>query len=200
MAVKNVKGSPLAGLPRMSVAALAADTKDEYTFGEVIELIDSAVSVSYNVSSSEVPYYASDKKVASDYTQSPTGSIGYSGDTYELSKLLYGMIDDGGALLDNMGRAPEISVIAQIKTLDGWAIWHITKATAARDDVPVTTKRESITYTDTTATLSCLASTYFNTYRRVFDSNNPALAGKTADEVFDAILADPMTKFDGVDV
>lgn len=200
MAVKNIKTMPYVGFERLAIATLTADSKEAYTFGEVLEFVDGAVSMSFNVSASENAFYASNKKVASDFTYTPTGSIAYAGDNYEIDKALFGKKDAGGAVIENLGAAPEVAVIGLMNTNDGWVIRHITKATAAKDDVAVTTKGESVTFTNPTATLSCMASTFFNTYTRDFYSTNPALEGKTANEVFDALLEDPTTTFEAVGV
>lgn len=195
MAIKNIKTAPYVGFERVAIAGLATDTKEEYAFSDVIEIVDGAVSMSFNITASENSFFSSNKKTASDFTYTPTGSIAYAGDSFEIDKLLFGKKELNGAVIENLGAAPEISVLGLMNTGDGWVIRHITKATAAKDDVTVSTKGESVTFTNPSATLSCMASTYFNAYTRDFYSANPAFEGKTAKEVFDALLADPMTAY-----
>lgn len=199
MATKNIKTMPYVGFERLVVGRVDSDTKEGYSAStEVAEFVDGAVSMSFNISASETAFYSSNKKTASDYTFSPTASIAYAGDNYEIDKILFGKVEDGGAVKENLGTAPECFAIGLMNTANGWVIRQILKFTAAKDDVAVTTKGESVTFTNPSASLSCLASTYFNSYTRDFYSDNPAFEGMTANEVFDALVAEPSKKFDTV--
>ena len=190
MATKNIKTMPYVGFERLVVGRVDSDTKEGYSAStEVAEFVDGAVSMSFNISASETAFYSSNKK---------TASIAYAGDNYEIDKILFGKVEDGGAVKENLGTAPECFAIGLMNTANGWVIRQILKFTAAKDDVAVTTKGESVTFTNPSASLSCLASTYFNSYTRDFYSDNPAFEGMTANEVFDALVAEPSKKFDTV--
>ena len=201
MAIENIKTSPWAGFERVIFAGVKTDTKETYEFDKIIDIVDGAVSMSFNISATDVSHYSSNKKTAADKTFSPSGSVTWAGDDYRIDELLLGSIHKDGGLYDNLGAPNEIAVIAGYNRADGgWMVRFLTKATASKDDMTFATKGESVTFTNPSATLNCMASTYFNNYKIDFDSNDPAHTGKTLNEVIDALLADPMTKFEEVGV
>lgn len=196
MSVKNIASKPYVGFARLAIGRIDKDTKEAYTANtNVAEFVDGAVSMSFNISASETAFYSSNKKTASDYTFSPTASIAYAGDNEEIDQILFGKVSKGGAVMENLGTAPECFALGLMNTADGWVIRQILKFTAAKDDVAISTKGESVSFTNPSASLSCMASTYFQAYTRDFYSTNEAFADMTADEVFDALLADPSKTF-----
>lgn len=192
--MKTVKGNPFIGTEKLYVYRVDTDDSTGYD-GDVdtmIKLEGSMVSSNFDLSASTTSFFADNAAQISDTTMTPSASIGYAGDSPELDELLYGKKNDGGAMLDNLGSAPECGCFYVMNQANnGWVVRQICRFTAAKDSVDISTKGESVSFTNPTATLTPLVSNYFNTYVRDFYSTDKLLAGKTAQDVIDALVADP---------
>lgn len=200
---KDVKTVPYIGTERLVIYRVKTDSTTAYEpeTDAMLEITDGSVSVSYSVSATETSFYSSNKKTVTDFSYSPTATLAYAGDSAEIDKLLFGKKNDGGAMLENMGAAPTFGCFYVLNMAENeWVVRQILKAQASKDDVTVSTKAESTTFTNPSATLSPLASVFFNSYSRDFYSTDPLLVGKTASDVIDALITDPSHKFSEVAV
>lgn len=196
--MKTLKGNPYVGTEKLYAYRVTADTAAEYTADKdsMIKVEGSMVSSNFNLSASTTSFFADNAAQISDTTMTPTASIGYAGDTPEIDELFYGRKKNGGAMLDNLGAAPEVGCFYVMNQANnGWVVRQILRFNAVKDSIDITTKGENVSFTNPTATLTPLISNHFNTYVRDFYSTDAALAGKTAQDVLDALIADPAHVF-----
>lgn len=197
---KTINPVPYVGTRKICLYRVETDNIETYSAtGDMIELIGGAVSVSYSVSASETAFFADNSKQIAEFSYSPTGTLGVAGDNDELDVMLLGAIKDGGAVLENIGSTPECGCFYILDMGKGqWVVRQILRFTASKDETTVSTKAESPSFTNPGFTISPLLSNHFKSYKRDFYSTDAALAGMTADEVIEALKADPAAIFPGV--
>lgn len=199
---KTVNPVPYVGTRKICLYRVNTDNTETYEAdGDMIELVGGAVSVSYSISASETAFYADNSKQISEFSYSPTGALGIAGDNEELDVLLLGKKKDGGAVLENMGSVPECGCFYILDMgKNKWVVRQILRFTAAKDETTVSTKGETTTFTNPGFTVSPLLSNYFQSYTRDFYSTDEALKDMTAEQVIEALKANPATTFPAVGV
>lgn len=193
MAMQVIKGRVYVGNGMLHVAGVEEDSAENYTVKDnMIFLEGSMVSGNFSLAATQNPFFADDGLQEVDASFSPTASITYAGDSRELDETMFGLVSSGGAMLDNLGALPEITLFwSQRQANNQFVIIHIPRCTATKDSVDVSTKTDTTTFTPATATITPLKSNHFNTYFRRIYSTDPGVAGKSEAEVIAILRKDP---------
>lgn len=196
MATKKIAPMPYVGCEKMFIYTVDVDTAEEYSATNILEFEKGSISASFENNTEVIPFYADNVQVLAEHVPTPSASIGYAGDNEEIDVMLYGKTVSGGAVLDNLGALPECGLVLALNQGKGeFVVRQYLKFTASKDGTEVTTKQGTVSFTTPTATLTPVISNHFGSYLREFYSTNPAIQGKTIDEVVAALMADVSHEF-----